>query len=90
MRLYMTREQLHTRGGILDELLEKLFDAAMLVDQDAKILHNTSGSLALRKLKEEDVTGQLHINFEPKSLFPAVLESGQAKLAAVMVIEGRK
>ncbi len=90
MRLYMTREQLHTRGGILDELLEKLFDAAMLVDQDARILHNTSGSLALRKLKEEDVTGQLHINFEPKSLFPAVLESGQAKLAAVMVIEGRK
>ena len=90
MRLYMTKEQLHTRGGILDELLEKLFDAAMLVDQDGNILHNTSGSLALRDLKEEDVTGRPHKNFEPNSLFPAVLESGQARLAAALVIAGRK
>ena len=36
--LHISRQELHTRGGVLDGVLDSLFDTAILVDTDCRIL----------------------------------------------------
>ena len=38
MVIHMTKEQLYTRGGILDELMDTGFDAAGLVDAEGNLI----------------------------------------------------
>lgn len=90
MQLNLTREQLHTRGGILDELLDKLFDSALLVDETATIIHASAGSLVLRPYTREEIIGRPHTKFYPESMFPAVVKTGKARMGIVEMIEGRK
>ena len=37
--LQLSREALHQRGGLLDQMLDKLFDNAILVDDQCRILY---------------------------------------------------
>ncbi len=90
MRLNLTKEDLHTRGGILDELLEKLFDSALIVDEEGRIIHASTGSLVLRPYTREEIIGHLHTEFYPGSMFLDVIKSGRVRMGVVEVIEGRK
>lgn len=50
MHIEMTEQQMRTRGGLMDELLEKAFDAAVIVDRDGRFVYNTRGSLSYAAL----------------------------------------
>ena len=50
MHIEMTEQQMRTRGGLMDELLEKTFDAAVIVDRDGRFVYNTRGSLSYAAL----------------------------------------
>ena len=45
MVIHMTREQLYTRGGILDELMDKGFSAAGLVDEQGRLIRYSEPTL---------------------------------------------
>lgn len=90
MRIEMTEQQMRTRGGVMDELLEKTFDAAVIVDRDGRFVYNTKGSLALRKIDPEEVAGKYYWEVNPDAKFHTTLESGRAQLGVVDVVEGRK
>ena len=60
MHIEMTEQQMRTRGGLMDELLEKAFDAAVIVDRDGRFVYNTKGSLALRGLALEEIAGKYY------------------------------
>ncbi|MFQ9915785.1 MAG: hypothetical protein ACLRWQ_04760 [Flavonifractor plautii] len=42
--LHISRQELHTRGGVLDRMLDSLFDTAILVDTDCRILYISASS----------------------------------------------
>ena len=50
MHIEMTEQQMRTRGGLLDELLEKAFDAAVIVNWEGRFVYNTRGSLSYAAL----------------------------------------
>lgn len=36
-KIHLTKKDMHTRGGILDELMNNLFDVSILIDTDCKL-----------------------------------------------------
>ena len=90
MHIEMTEQQMRTRGGLMDELLEKAFDAAVIVDRDGRFVYNTKGSLALRGLALEEIAGKYYWEINPGAKFHTTLESGRAQLGVIDVVEGRK
>ena len=46
--LHISRQELHTRGGVLDRMLDSLFDTAILVDTDCRILYISASSFPTR------------------------------------------
>lgn len=90
MHIEMTEQQMRTRGGLMDELLEKAFDAAVIVDRDGRFVYNTRGSLALRGLALEEIAGKYYWEINPGAKFHTTLESGRAQLGVIDVVEGRK
>jgi len=90
MPLELSPHDLNTRGGVLDEILEKAFDGAIVLDSNGIILHNTRRSAKIGGKTQEEVIGQ-HISFlDPVSPFGKVLATGQPELGIMVVINGRK
>lgn len=90
MHIELTREQLFARGGVLDELLEKCFDAAIIVDKDGYILYNSSGSIKLRGIPKEKLYRMRFSEINPSSKFHATLKTGKAQLGIIDMVNGRK
>ena len=84
-----TPEEMRTRGGILDKFMDTAFDAAVLVDQEGRIIHRSSGSMETFKLPEP-VVGRPIKEFDPFSPFDQVLQTGKAMMGVMVVIRGRK
>ncbi|WP_204245909.1 sigma 54-interacting transcriptional regulator [Flavonifractor sp. An82] len=74
----------------MDELLEKAFDAAVIVDREGRFVYNTKGSLALRRMAPEEIAGKYYWEVNPDAKFHTTLESGRSQLGVVDVVEGRK
>lgn len=90
MHFDFTLEELNTRDGILDRLIDIAFDAAIIVDKDGHIIHCSKGSMKLTNLTKEDVIGQ-HINkIDSQSPFEKVLKTGKHETGIMVVINGRK
>lgn len=90
MYIELTEEQLRTRGGMLDEILEKTFDAAIIVGSDGKIIYNSEGSLKLRNIPRDVARGTHFTEVNPASKFIKTLETGRSQLNVVENIQGRK
>jgi len=90
MRLQLSERQLRTRGGVLDEILENVFDAAILLDRDGEIVYNSDGSLRLRNFKREDVVGRHISEISDWPIFQEVLDSGKAQIGIVVTLDGKK
>ena len=53
--LILSPEELHTRGGALDRMLNGFVDAAVVLDAQEQVLYVTPGFL--------NVTNQYHVNY---------------------------
>ena len=74
--LHISRQELHTRGGVLDRMLDSLFDTAILVDTDCRILYISASSFP-DPSQRAAVVGQ-HISvLDQLSPFEEVLRTGQ-------------
>jgi len=90
MHLELPSKALQTRGGALDQILDAAFDAAVILDQNGLIIHNTHGSARLIGRTQAEVVG-LHITqIDPVSPFEKALRTGQAEHNLLTVINGRK
>ena len=90
MPLEMSLNDLKTRGGVLDELLEEAFDGAIVMDAAGIVLHYTRKAAKLGEKSQESVVGR-HISVvDPKTPFAKVLATGHSELGIMVVINGRK
>ena len=90
MALELSLNDLKTRGGVLDELLEEAFDGAVVLDAKGFILHQTRKSVVLTNDPLENTVGS-HISVKhPASPFEKVLATGRPELGILVVINGRK
>jgi len=90
MHFELTLQDLKTRGGLLDQFLEVVFDAAIIIDTQSTILFNTRKSAELVNKTQEAAAGR-HISFlDPTTPFSKVLATGQAERGILVVINGRK
>ncbi|MBV7272770.1 sigma 54-interacting transcriptional regulator [Clostridium sp. PL3] len=85
-----TLEEINTRNGILDKLLDTAFDAAVIIDENGHFIHCSRGSLELTNLKREEVIGQHYSCIDAKSPFESVLNTGKHQTGVMVVINGRK
>ena len=90
MPLEMTLQDLKTRGGILDAILEEAFDGAIVLDRDGIILHNTKKSAQVGGRAPNEGIGQHVSVLDPISPFAKVLDTGKPELGIMVVINGRK
>lgn len=80
--LYLSESELYTRGGALDRMLDSLFDNAILLDRDCRILYITATD-------QKHLIGQHVSVIDQVSPFEAVLRSGRPKLDLLLELHGR-
>ncbi|MBU5428129.1 sigma 54-interacting transcriptional regulator [Tissierella pigra] len=90
MYINLSKDQIYERNGILDEIMEKLFDMATLVDSQEKIIHVSSSIPKLRKESKNQII-EKNIDYLYDALpFKKVLNTGRAEMGIIEVIHGRK
>ena len=90
MPLEMSPKDLHTRGGLFDEILEKAFDGAIVLDANGIVLHNTKKSAHVGGTTQADSIGRHVSHVDAVSPFAEVLATGKAQLGILVVLNGRK
>lgn len=88
-RLHLSRAEMHTRGGILDRMLDSLFDTAILVDVDCRILHITPSSFS-DAARRAALVGQHVSVVDAVSPFEEVLRTGHTKRDLLLELNGRQ
>ncbi|MBP1625784.1 MAG: sigma-54-dependent Fis family transcriptional regulator [Holophagaceae bacterium] len=90
MHFELSPEDLKTRGGLLDQFLEIVFDASIIIDANSTILFNTRKSAEFVGKSQQEAAGR-HISFlDPTTPFSKVLASGREERGILVVINGRK
>lgn len=90
MYFNFTLDEIKTRGGILDKLLDTAFDAAIIIDNQGNIIHCSEGSIKLTNISLENVLGK-HISLiDSESPFERILKTGKSETGIMVVINGRK
>ena len=86
--LHLSRTAIRIRGGVLDELLDSLFDTAILVDADCRILYISTSSFP-EAGQRAAVVGQ-HISvLDTVSPFETVLRTGRPQRDLLLELHGR-
>lgn len=88
-KIHLTREEMNTRGGVLDQLMDNLFDVSILIDADCKIVH-ISQSSSKDMPKDMNVIGRDITVLDNISPFREVLSTGKASTGLLLEIYGRK
>ena len=88
-QLSMTRDELHTRGGILDRILDNLFDGAVLVDEYGKILY-ISNSFFQNLGIQKKILGQHISEWEYLLPFESILQTGITQHDLILEVHGRR
>ncbi len=90
MPIHATREEIYTRGGLFDEMMNNCFDAAVLMDQNLSIIHHSKGATELCNGLTSTAAKGMHIKeLDPISDFEGVIKSGKASLYSYSVIFGQ-
>jgi len=58
MFLELSKEVLHTRGGVLDAILDNSFDQALIIDQHKKVLFFSKSSELFSGIAAKDALGK--------------------------------
>lgn len=90
MHFELPLEALKSRDGQLDQMLEVFFDAAIIVDSQGLIIHNTRKSAEWTRMPQAEVVGQPITLLDPLSPFHRVLSTGRSEQGLLVVIQGRK
>lgn len=78
MSITMSPADIYTRDGLLDEIMERCFDAALLMDPELHIIHiSSSGARYLGAPSQKDVVGKIIPGEEARARFSKVLRSGE-------------
>ena len=88
-QIHLSREQLYRRGGLLDELMDAVFDNAILTDRDCRILHIGISSFR-SPVQRAGLVGQHISAVDVVSPFEEVIRTGQAQLDLLLELNGRK
>jgi transcriptional regulator with PAS, ATPase and Fis domain len=90
MNINLSEEQIYERNDILDEMMEKVFDMATLIDKHGKIIHVSSSVPKLRKESKNQIIGKGIDYFYNALPFNKVLDTGKAEMGIIDIIHGRK
>lgn len=77
MRLEMSVKEMKTRGGVLDRLMDTVFDESILIDRDCRIIHCSENAFCGVGKKSKEMCGQLITDYDNQTPFKAVMESGK-------------
>ncbi|MCR4441787.1 MAG: sigma 54-interacting transcriptional regulator [Peptococcaceae bacterium] len=89
MAIQATREDIYTRGGLFDEMMDNCFDAAVLIDMNLRIIHHSAGAIELcNGLSSEEAAGRHIKELDPVSDFEGVIKTGKASRYSFAMIQG--
>jgi len=88
MHVNISKEAFFNRGGLLDEILNNIFEQAMLVDINANIIFFSKGSERFSKKKSSETLGHPINEFVPNHGFDKVLKTGIADKGVLVNLEG--
>lgn len=85
----LSKSELYSRGGVLDQLVDNIFDVSILVDADCKILKISNKAFhAIDRTTE--VVGQDITVLDAVSPFREVIRTGKSHTGLLLEIYGRK
>lgn len=88
MAISISPNELHQRGGILDELMEKVFDAAVLVSREMQILNISTGGSALSGVPQNEKIGSV-LSEVLQVRFRSVMDSGKTLPPQLVQLYGK-
>jgi PAS domain S-box-containing protein len=83
-------EELTNRGGVLDKLMDAVFDAAVLVDRQGRIIHASKGTAELAGQTQEALRSQPISVLHPDTKYEHIIRNGKAEIELVKSVTGRK
>jgi len=89
MQINMSKAQLYARGGILDEVMDKGFAAACLVDAQGRIIRYSLPTLRDLGLTQKDCVGRLVTEIDPDTHLAKVAQSGMAETGRLVLMRGK-
>lgn len=89
MQINMSKTQMYARGGILDELMDKGFAAACIVDAQGKIVRYSTPTLRDLGLTQKDCVGRLVTDIDPDTHLAKVAQTGMAETGRLMMMRGK-
>lgn len=87
-KIKMTLKDMMTREGLLDELMDHVFDVSILVDSSARIIHISSKSFR-DQVRRSEVIGKDISVLDTVSPFHQVLKTGIPATRLLLKIHGR-
>ena len=88
-RMSRPREALYTRGGILDELMDKGFAAAGLVDAAGRLIRYSRPTLRDLGLTDEDSVGRPVTELDPETHLARVAATGVSETGRLVLMHGK-
>lgn len=89
MVIHLTKEQLYTRGGILDELMDTGFSAAALVDAEGRLIRYSLPTLRDLGLTHEESVGRLIEEMDPDTHLGRVARTGTPEADRLTLMRGK-
>ena len=89
MRINLSRKELYTRGGILDELMDKGFAAAGLVDREGRLIRYSAPTLRDLGLTPETSVGRLVTDMDPDTHLARVARTGVSETGRLTLMHGK-
>ena len=89
MVIHMTRQQLYTRGGILDELMDTGFSAAGLVDAAGRLIRYSVPTLRDLGKPQEECVGRPIEELDPDTHLGQVARTGVPEAGRLVLMRGK-
>ncbi len=89
MHINMTRAELDTRGGILDELMDKGFAASGLVDAAGRLIRYSAPTLRDLGLTDETSVGHMVTELDPSTHLARVAQTGVSETGRLTLMHGK-
>ena len=89
MVIHMTKEQLYTRGGILDEVMDTGFSAAGLVDAEGRLIRYSAPTLRDLGLTEAESVGRPIVEMDPDTHLMNVARTGVPEVGRLVLMRGK-
>lgn len=89
MVIHMTKEQLYTRGGVLDELMDTGFSAAGLVDAEGRLIRYSEPTLRDLGLTHAGSVGRPIEELDPDTHLGQVARTGMPEAGRLTLMRGK-